>query len=1560
MKKLLKLFFILLVFFVGFFYISPKNTEAASCLNIEGPSYESGTFSLPSVNDTITVKVRFRNLCTSAIPEPTFSYYFDLKFSVDGGNQSFFTQPGWQQITGSIPPGGYSPYFSFTTTVKAGNTCTTSASTFAQASIIVIDPTFGASTVVSAGNSVTAAGGVGASLTGVVYNPDGTTRAGGATVSISPTDGSIGTTTADGNGNYSFSRINCTINHTLSASSGPNSNSIAIPSSNSNGGANVCNGQSRQNNITLISIIPPPPTVNPTSQACQADNSVTANLSWNASNGATGYRVYKWTGACWADNNNQCDDRNGTRHNLYDGPSTSYSWQGLVQGNGYTWGVTAYNGSGETDPVSAFVGFGAITCPPPQIDCTSNCTVNTCVVKEGTPARLSWPRPAGATSFQIRVNDTTANGWNGSCNGGELAGDKCIDNYVKSGDPVTYDMTIIPGHDYNWWVHACGPGGCNAQSNGNSFQGNWPAKLSCGDVPAPLPGNPSGKYGDVDGDLYVSCLDAKKIAEIGAGLFCPNSAQIEKADVDDTPGVSSVWNCSTFTGDISIVDAQWIGKYLNNTLSNFSVCAPPPVCTNPNKTPVGFCDGGVPPQYCQTANSNTVPNCDGSKGSPSCPCPAGQVCKNDGTGTCATPTPTPTGTPPTTYSISGTIFIDDGAGGGTANDGIKQAGESVYSPSVNMSVDGGSSISRTLTGGVYTIPSLAGNTTHTINLSPPSGYAISKSGTSPNTNPRTVSVPLANVSNINFGIISAVTAPPPTTPPLPAYIQGIVYSDLDADGVRDAGEPGVNSGGTNLVYAYQVSTSESVMSCSPAPPTYTSSSSADGSYNITLPSGGPYNYKIMLHNPPIGYTFLPPGWNGTCLDQCSVSSSIGQCINISAGQFYLDIPMRPLYDISGAIYIDENNNGVWECVGTCDDGAGDEPSYRAAGANFYIDGSTSQTYTSNQNPQATDPYIFKISDFLGNQTHTLRLAAPSGYVISNNGINPNTNPRPVTITTSNVVNINFGIIRTGFINPDIYIDSNNNGIKDGGEGWQSGVTYTYRINGDQYLFRCILSGSWTCNPYNDLNGNGAIDCSGACDNIPPDEPIQEVFKYPYTSSGIDYTVELVVPSGYVMSKNGAPPNTNPRTSTLNNTLEWESFGIVSTDTTISGKCIVDNPPYSSYGANDTSLGGSYTISYSNTNGTVSGTSTCNDGTFPPIRVPPGEYTISYPGSPPPGYEVSFPPNLIHIVTVGPACDVGASSAFGASCVTSGTDPAPGSVIGLNFGFKPPGQWIQTSGTDIRFDNGLGGLETTIPSTASPSVCVSPFGNLFTSVNVAGGSPGIIFTGDTPADFGAGSASAPNWKVGSSSYPDFYTPSKGIYTTSYAYVSGRVKQSGITPASLCSANLNNCTILSSLASGVYEIDASGGDTTLTSATIGNGKKYIILVKGNLIIKSNIIVPIGSSLTFIVSGNIHIDKSVGTTWNSAVTQVEGFYSADGSFFLDGEQNSCLTADNRLNMAGSIIVNAGKTTPAGQFVDNRTLCTNNAFCPVFTISERPDFILNAPESIKQIKTIYQEVAP
>jgi len=351
--------------------------------------------------------------------------------------------------------------------------------------------------------------------------------------------------------------------------------------------------------------------------------------------------------------------------------------------------------------------------------------------------------------------------------------------------------------------------------------------------------------------------------------------------------------------------------------------------------------------------------------------------------------------------------------------------------------------------------------------------------------------------------------------------------------------------------------------------------------------------------------------------------------------------------------------------------------------------------------------------------------------------------------------------------------------------------------------------------------------------------------------------------------------------------------------------------------------------------------------------------------PPPFYSVS----VSRFVPASFGCSVPVCAIPGPTCPVCG----PGSnITNLNYGISNLSPWNQCLGGDCR--NDAQGYNVDIPASATPAC-----GGAYASVPHGSSNQGVIFTGDSNASFGSGQASASNWVVGGSgTLQEVYAPPGGSIPASYSYYQGVIRKSGITPTVVDSVThpqcgpggLTSCDLSlsapSPLPNGVYQVN---GDLTLTGPTytFTGGRHYVFLVNGNLRINTRLYVDVGSTVTFAVTGDIHVNSTVGqaaitgsgaTPADPDPAALQGFYVTDRSFIIEGQNNFCTSSDSRLNVAGVVIVNAGGT--GGRVQNNRDLCAGDASCPTYSFISRPDLILNAPDFLKKPGSVWQELTP
>lgn len=523
-----------------------------------------------------------------------------------------------------------------------------------------------------------------------------------------------------------------------------------------------------------------------------------------------------------------------------------------------------------------------------------------------------------------------------------------------------------------------------------------------------------------------------------------------------------------------------------------------------------------------------------------------------------------------------------------------------------------------------------------------------------------------------------------------------------------------------------------------------------------------------------------------------------------------------------------------------------------------------------------------------------------------------------------------------YINGDVYVDTNENGIQDAGES------------------------AWT--------GGGTVSINGSPTNLDASGHFVRLNLAP-SSNPTFYTVALNIPAGY----EATTPST--RQTSLSAPVSF-NFGIAPLHT-VSGRIFNDENKNKVFDTGDTGYGNTMVVQASLTDGTVIATTNSDgNGNYNLGNLPSGLLNISLATSLPTGYRVIWPVGTTpptFTPQVGPSCLSGPlDTSTGASYINT----SQCNIQDLNFAISNSIPWLQMIGSDGRFDSGINNGQFT-NFVANTSACNSGY-TLLPGVNSTPGVAEIGSSSRTSAFGGVGAGSANNWILGSP-FPEYFTTfgsnpdatGQGLQT-SYDYILNTASTSNITPTDLSTiagcTDLSACTIASSLPNGIYKAD---GNLTLTGATFGSGKDYIILVNGDLTITGNITTPSGSTATFSVKRDIIVDKSVGASSLSCPTtatsgQIQGFFSADRSIIIDGLDTTgagvnCSNGDGpdvQINVDGVLVANAGLGT--GGLFNKRDLCAFNVTYPSLTVKERLDFVLNAPQLLKTQNYIYREVAP
>lgn len=127
------------------------------------------------------------------------------------------------------------------------------------------------------------------------------------------------------------------------------------------------------------------------------------------------------------------------------------------------------------------------------------------------------------------------------------------------------------------------------------------------------------------------------------------------------------------------------------------------------------------------------------------------------------------------------------------------------------------------------------------------------------------------------------------------------------------------------------------------------------------------------------------------------------------------------------------------------------------------------------------------------------------------------------------------------------------------------------------------------------------------------------------------------------------------------------------------------------------------------------------------------------------------------------------------------------------------------------------------------------------------------------------------------------------------------------------------------------------------------------------------PGGSNLLVVASKNhLTIDPAVGEADDHSVTvDMQAVLTSEGNVVLAGTSCGGGTPDKRFNFEGTIITNALKPFAdtggsGGKFVNDRSLCADDQFNPVFTLKPRFDFVPQLTDFYKEPSIREREIAP
>ena len=432
---------------------------------------------------------------------------------------------------------------------------------------------------------------------------------------------------------------------------------------------------------------------------------------------------------------------------------------------------------------------------------------------------------------------------------------------------------------------------------------------------------------------------------------------------------------------------------------------------------------------------------------------------------------------PSLASLSGYVYVD------ANNNGIKESGETPI-PNTTVTLTGTSSTGQNVnlttttdSTGAYNFANLQAGT-YTITETQPTGYLDGKTtqgtpgtGTAGDNVISTITLGQSvNGVNNNFGEL------------LPSSLAGFVYVDANNNGVKETGETSIPNTTVSLTGTDDLNASVSLTTTTDATGAYSFNNLRPGSYTISETQPTAYLDGKTTQGTP---------GTGTVGD--NVISAITLAQNVAGTNNNFGELLPGVSSLSGFVYLDVNEDGV--------KGAGEAP---IPGTTITLTGTTT-TGTQVSLTTTTDANGAYTFSNLQAGTYTIRETQPTGYLDGStsqgtpgNGTTGDDFIGNITLAQGvNGTNNNFGELLPSSLSGYVYVDPNNNGIKEPGETPLSGVTIT--LTGTNDLGKPVTVVTTT-------DSSGAYNFSGLRPGI--------------------YTVTETQPAGYLEGKTtqGTPGN----------------------------------------------------------------------------------------------------------------------------------------------------------------------------------------------------------------------------------------------------------------------------------------------------------------------------------------------------------------------------------------------------------------------------------------------------
>lgn len=246
-----------------------------------------------------------------------------------------------------------------------------------------------------------------------------------------------------------------------------------------------------------------------------------------------------------------------------------------------------------------------------------------------------------------------------------------------------------------------------------------------------------------------------------------------------------------------------------------------------------------------------------------------------------------------------------------------------------------------------------------------------------------------------------------------ASIAGQKYEDVNGNGSKDAGEPGLpgwtiflDQNGNNTLDAGE------------------SSTTTDANGNYLFSGLQPDTYLVR--------EVSQPGWQRTTTNPAPIAASVGDLVTNTTG---VDFGNFRRFAISGQVFEDQNGNAARD--------AG-EPAL--AGRTVFLDANGNDNLDGGEASASTDVTGTYSFTGLGAGTYRVRDVAPAGWAHST------PNPSPFNGTSgANVSGVDFGDVRAITISGQVYEDRNGNAAKDTGDLGIAGRTVFHDANNNGAL-----------------------------------------------------------------------------------------------------------------------------------------------------------------------------------------------------------------------------------------------------------------------------------------------------------------------------------------------------------------------------------------------------------------------------------------------------------------------------------------------------------------------------